>query len=105
MEFKSKFEVGDIVYFYSNERTYMFNYDEFLPSHVMFILEGEIIRIIVDYMDRNTKIKQPFITYKVRIGDTIVEDVHEDFLAISIDELAEQSKEYFISKLINHGKK
>jgi hypothetical protein len=106
MEFKSRFEVGDIVYFYDNERAHMFNDNRYLEPHGMFILEGEVIRIIVDYMGDNMKLKQPFIIYKVRIGGNIIEDVHEDFLANDIDELAEQSKKYFVSRVqVYDGKK
>ena len=106
MEFKSRFEVGDIVYFYDNEKTHMFDNNVYLPPHGMFILEGEVTRIIVDYMGNNIKLKQPFITYKVRIGCNIIEDVHEDFLANDIDELAEQSIKYYLSRVtVYDGKK
>ncbi len=98
MEFKSKFEVEDIVYFYNNDKTHMFNNCGYLQPHGIFILEGEVQRIIVDYMD-GYDLKQPFITYKVRIGSNIYINVHEDFMATSIDELAEQSKKYFVSKV------
>jgi len=98
MEFKSRFEIDDIVYFYDNDRTNMFNSDGYIKPRGIFILEGQITRIIVDYVKYQT-IKQPFITYKVRVGDSITIDVHEDFVALSIDELAEQSKKYWVSKL------
>ena len=100
MEFKSRFEVGDIVYFYDNDKNRLWNHrNGYLEPHGMFILQGEIKRIIVDYMAGNDKLKQPFITYKVRIGVNIIEDVHEDFMALCIDELAEQSKHYHLSKV------
>lgn len=104
MEFKSRFEIGDIVYFYNNERTHMFNNGGYLQPHGMFILEGEVMRIIVDYMNDGS-MKQPFITYKVRIGGNIIEDVHEDFMANDIDELAEQSKKYFVSRVTIYDEK
>ena len=104
MEFKSRFEVEDIVYFYDNNKQHMFNNDGYLQPHGMFILEGEVTRIIVDY-NKYATIKMPFITYKVRIGSNIVEDVHEDFLANDIDELAEQSKKYFISRVMTLDRK
>lgn len=93
MEFKSKFETEDIVYLYCNQEEFIFKNTQKLPASGMFILEGQVEHITVDYY-QNSK---PYVTYRVRIGSNVSITVHEDFLAISIDDLAEQSKNYLLS--------
>ena len=101
MEFKTKFNVDDIVYFYSNEYKSYFGDDGKMINgpQALFIQQGQVWEIKVKHSGRN------FITYKVRIGVNITVEVHENYLAASIDELAEQSKKYGLSPLSKNHKK
>jgi hypothetical protein len=101
MEFKTKFNVDDVVYFYSNEYKKYFGFESKMVSgpQAIFIQQGQIWEINVVHSGLN------FITYKVRIGSSITVEVHENYLAKSVDELAEQSKKYALSPVSKTSKK
>ena len=97
MKFESKFNINDVVYFYTNEYSSFFGKEierlEINGPQALFIQQGQVQRIIVDHHGFD------FITYKVRIGSNITVDVHENYMAKSIEELAEQSKKYVLSSV------
>ena len=103
MKFESKFNIDDIVYFYTNEYNSFFGKEierqKINGPQALFIQQGQVQRIIVDHYNYD------FITYKVRIGSNITVDIHENYMAISIEELAVQSKEYALSPVNKINKK